>query len=131
MTTKDLRVYCVDDHADTLRLYQLVIDEEPDMMCVGTSMSTTGLLEAIERARPSVVTLDLRMPGADPLLLLESLHALMPDLHVLIVSGQESDPDCDAAITRGAAGFFKKTQDLDLLLNSIRRVARGERVNQH
>jgi two-component system chemotaxis response regulator CheB len=63
----------------------------------------------IERYRPSVITLDLAMPGIDGMSFLDELAAI-PHAPVLVVSSHTPD-DSDMAhqaIARGAAACFDK-----------------------
>ena len=129
MGTDKIRVFCVDDDESTVAYYRIAFSIEPDMELVGSSPSTKGLLEAVAAARPTVVLLDLLIPGYDSLEALEELHARWPDLAILIVSGLESDEKVREAFERGARGFFLKATDPTELTAVIRRTAAGERVD--
>jgi two-component system response regulator YesN len=127
--TDRIRVFCVDDDESTVAFYRIAFSIEPDLQFAGSLPSTKGLLAAVEEARPSVLLLDLLIPGQDSLAALEQLHARWPELAVLIVSGLESDEAVARAFERGARGFFLKATDPSQLTAVIRRIAAGERVD--
>ncbi len=124
-----IRVFCVDDDESTSRFYQHTLNLEADMEFVGSYLSTDGLLQAVEDAKPSVLLLDLLIPGCDTLEALEELRARFPLLAVLVVSGLDDGDVVAEVFRRGASGFFLKTMDLTQLTSVIRRAAAGERVN--
>lgn len=129
MVGEEIRVFCVDDHEGTSSLYRLAMELESDMEFVGSLASTEGLLQAVEAARPSVLLLDLVIPGCDTLEALRKLRARFPALVVLVVSGLDAGDIVAEAFRCGASGFLLKTMDLDELTPVIRRAAAGERVN--
>jgi DNA-binding NarL/FixJ family response regulator len=129
MVGERIRVFCVDDHEETSGFYRIALEFESDMKLVGSLPSTEGLLLAVEATRPSVLLLDLVIPGCDALAALEKLRARFPDLVILVVSGLEESDVVAEAFRRGASGFFLKTMDLRGLTSVIRRAAAGERVN--
>ncbi len=53
----------VDDEAPARDRLERLVAELPDWSCVGSCASGTEAIEQIERQRPAVVLLDIRMPG--------------------------------------------------------------------
>jgi DNA-binding NarL/FixJ family response regulator len=77
---------------------------------VGEAGGGEAALDAIERLRPDVVLLDLRMPDIDGLEVLHRLRDLdpPPPCKVLIVSASLDEHVEQAARTAGAAGCVSK-----------------------
>ena len=77
---------------------------------IGEAEGGEAALEAIERLRPDVVLLDLRMPDIDGLEVLERLRDLdpPPPCKVLIVSASLDEQVEQAARAAGAAGCVSK-----------------------
>ena len=78
--------------------------------CVGEADGGEAALDAIERLRPDVVLLDLRMPDIDGLEVLDRLRDLdpPPQCKVLIVSASLDEHVEQAARAAGAAGCVSK-----------------------
>lgn len=69
------------------------------------------------RRRPDVVVSDLQMPGFDGLELTRRMHAVDPDLPVVLTTGVENTKDViTAAQDYGAVACLKKPMALDELL---------------
>ncbi|MNI21181.1 C4-dicarboxylate transport transcriptional regulatory protein DctD [compost metagenome] len=80
-----------------------------------------GLAGQLERDWPGVVVSDIRMPGMDGLELLSELHALDPELPVLLITGHGDVPLAVQAMRAGAYDFLEKPFASDALLDSVRR----------
>jgi len=100
-----------------------------------TAADGEQLLEAVERTRPDVALVDIRMPPthtAEGLAAAAAIRECMPDVGVLVLS-QYVDADYALAILRdhpSRSGYLLKDRvtQLDTLLEAIERVARGESV---
>lgn len=71
MTT--VRVVIVEDEGPARRRLRELVDEAPDVECVGEARDATSAVETIDRLRPDVVFLDVRLPGGTGLDVLDRL----------------------------------------------------------
>ena len=79
-------------------------------------------LEEVQREPPDLVLCDLRMPRIDGLQLLEAVHAQLPELPVVVMSGAGLVSDAIGALKRGAWDYIEKPIIvLDVLEHSVRR----------
>jgi CheY-like chemotaxis protein len=77
-------------------------------------------LEMAARRKPDVVVSDLQMPRMDGLALTRRLHAVDPQLPIVLNSGLENTKDVmTAAEAYGAVACLKKPMNLDELLWTI------------
>ncbi len=81
----------------------------------------------IDKTRPNVVLLDLRLPGMDGVTATRELQARAPDSKVMILSAYTRQHDVDEAWAAGVHGYVTKMQDAEGLRDAIRAVAAGER----
>ncbi len=126
MSTSITSVLVVDDHEDMAVTLKVLIDGEPGMQCCGHLNCADRLIHAIGEQKPSIVLLDLTMPGRAPLEALAEAAAAFPATRIVVLSGQD-DPDLvDRAVNYGAWGFICKRGDPRTILNAIRIVASGE-----
>jgi DNA-binding NarL/FixJ family response regulator len=93
---------------------------------VGEAEGGEAALDAIERLRPDVVLLDLRMPDIDGLGVLDRLRDLDPPprCKVLIVSASLDDHVEEAARAAGAAGCVSKDMARADICAAALRIAR-------
>jgi DNA-binding NtrC family response regulator len=64
---------------------------------------------------PDVAVIDLRLPDADGLVLLQAIRADDPELGVVMLTGHADVPTAVRAMQLGAADFLEKPVDLDAL----------------
>jgi DNA-binding NarL/FixJ family response regulator len=103
-------VLVVDDSPVFRRGMGRAVGLHADLELVGEADGGEAALDAIERLRPDVVLLDLRMPDIDGLEVLDRLRDLDPPpaCRVLIVSASLDEETERAALAAGAAGCASK-----------------------
>lgn len=123
-----IKVLCVDDNLAVAGMFALSIAQERDMEHVGTLHRADGLGAAIAEKRPSVVLLDVSMPGRAPLEVLSEVSASFPDTRVIVCSGYEDTELISKAIEAGAWGYISKDSSPEEILRAIRDVSAGRIV---
>jgi two-component system, NarL family, response regulator DevR len=125
----EIRVAIIDDHAIVRQGLRAMIDRETDLRVVGEA-PTAGLATAmLDRTRPRVVLLDLRLTGSsecDGLSLCAAITQRYPDSRVLVLTSSADEWLILESIKQGAKGFVLKDVDLTELVRAIRAVHRGE-----
>lgn len=122
-----MKILVVDDHAlvrEGLRHVLQDLDGQP-VRIVEAASSAEALARARENADLDLVLLDLRLPDASGLDTLQELGRVVPDLPVVLLSGEESADVMHTAFDRGAAGFIPKSSLSDVLLSALRLVMAG------
>jgi two-component system response regulator PilR (NtrC family) len=87
-----------------------------------TAADGTAALEAIEQQDFAVVITDLRMPGADGLVVLDRARQVSPQTVVLVMTAHASVDTAVAALRRGAADYILKPVVFDDLLTKVARL---------
>ena len=126
---EEIRVAIIDDHAIVRQGLRAMIDKEPDLRVVGEAPSARQATTMIERVRPSVVLLDLRLTAGsecDGLSLCGTITHRHPDSRVLVLTSFVDERLILESIKQGAKGFVLKDVDLTELVRAIRAVHRGE-----
>lgn len=95
----------------------------------GAATASDARRLAAEHA-PDVVLLDLRLPDASGLQLLDALRADEPDLGVIVLSGFADVPSTVQAMQRGAVDVLEKPVDLDVLAAAVERAGKLGRMRQ-
>lgn len=114
----------------------LIVDDDPGVLrALKWSLDSYDLVTATDRAsavaafdqhRPPVVALDMGLPPAvddasEGLATLDAILAIEPSTKVIMVSGNEVRAHAVAAIDRGAADFYAKPIDENILSLIIKR----------
>lgn len=123
-----VRVGLVDDHA-LLRLgLKTLIDDQDDMEVVGEGDSTSTALQMVERTRPQVVLMDIRLPGDSGLEATRQLTAKYPETKVVMLTSFADEQLVIDAIRAGAVGYILKEVGNEEVLRGIRAAASGGSV---
>ncbi len=123
---KRTRVLLVDDHAIVRLGLMTLINDQPDMEVVGEAGTAGEAVQAVERLRPAVVLMDIRMPGEGGLEATRQITARFPETRVVILTSFADDELLLHAISAGAAGYVLKQVGNEELLRAISAAARGE-----
>lgn len=126
LTKTPIRVLCVDNHAFLVEGLQARLSLARDMEFVGRLPTAEDLVAEAKRTNADVVLLDIEMPGPDPFEALEDLVRQLPNTRVIILSAFVRDHYIDAAVNAGAWGYLSKTDDPEMIIDSIRKVMQGE-----
>lgn len=128
MTPPTIKLVLVDDHS-------LVRQGLADLLSRGAGMqvmATTGRAEEtqalLDRHKPDLLILDLRMAPTDGITLLKSLRDKGYDTPVVILTMSEAAEDLAAALRLGVRGYLLKDMEPADVIDAIRAAARGELV---
>src|SRR5512136_1305309 len=78
-----------------------------------------SFLQKLDTMEPALVLLDIWLPGLDGMQLLKRLHARIPTLPVIMMSGHAGIDAAVAAIKAGAYDFLEKPLHLEVLLDKV------------
>jgi two-component system, NarL family, response regulator NreC len=116
-------VVIADDHTVVRQGLRLLIDNEPGMQVIAEA-GTVPDAERMARAhRPTVLVLDLNMPGGSSL---EAIPRLREHVAVVVLTMQDDPAFARQALQAGALGFVLKEAADEELLEAIRLAATGE-----
>lgn len=127
--TPAARVLLVDDHAIVRRGLRAILELEPGICVVAEAGTWSEALRALERARPDVILLDLKLSQdrtADGLELCAEILRRRPDAEVVVLSTFLDEELLNQALRRGAKAYVLKDVDVGELVQIIRAVRRGE-----
>ncbi|WP_231496438.1 response regulator transcription factor [Rhodococcus sp. UNC363MFTsu5.1] len=114
----------IDDEALVRTGFELILGQDPEIEVVATADDRTAL-DQIERHRPDVVLLDIRMPHIDGLTILrETLRRDEPPA-VAILTTFDADEYVVEALRLGASGFLLKDTDPRQLATLVKTLAAG------
>ncbi|MGW4848387.1 response regulator [Nocardia brasiliensis] len=119
-----IRVVVVDDEALVRSGFELILNAAADIEVVATATGSEAVA-AVERERPDVVLLDIRMPDLDGLAVLRLLRALPEAPVVAMLTTFDTDEYILSALRSGAAGFVLKDTEPEQLAQLTRTLAAG------
>jgi two-component system nitrate/nitrite response regulator NarL len=123
-----IRIVLADDHRIILEGLEQLFRREKDFEIVATATNGEDTLAAVREHHPDVLVLDIRMPRGDGLWVLKQVHTeKLPTRVVLLTATLDEDEMLDA-MQSGVAGLVLKEAAAVNLVETVRRVHRGERA---
>ncbi|MCA2178389.1 response regulator transcription factor [Nonomuraea glycinis] len=119
-----IRVLIADDHPVVRQGLRTFLDLQEDISVVGEAGDGAEAVELVERLRPDVLLLDLKMPVLDGLATLGRLAGTAT--RVVVLTSVSDRADVAPAIRAGAAGFLYKDVDPSALVQGVRAVHEGQ-----
>lgn len=113
------RILIVDDEEAVCWSLQRALGREGHAVSVAATAEQAFAL--LERQRPDVLLLDVRLPGMDGLTALARLHQLAPDLPVVVMTAFGDLPTAVRAVEGGAFDYLSKPFDLQQALECVNR----------
>ncbi len=121
-------ILVADDEADIRASLRRILEYEK--MRVDEAASGAEALEKVERARPDVVLLDIKMPRVDGLEALAQIRRRDGDLPVIVISGHGTIATAVEATKLGAFDFMEKPLERDRVLLVLRNALERRRLQE-
>jgi two-component system, NarL family, response regulator DegU len=98
----------------------------PDITVVGTSEINDGVLGVIDNLPPDVTLLDIDGTSEAALTLARKIKQHSPSVAIVVLASNPNDEQLFEALKGQAASYLSKETTAERLLDTVRRVARGE-----
>ncbi|MEW2486153.1 response regulator transcription factor [Streptomyces sp. NPDC048411] len=123
-----VRLLIVDDDPLVRAGLTFMLGGAADIVIVGEGADGSEVAGLVDRLRPDVVLMDIRMPTVDGLAATEALRSRPDAPEVVVLTTFHADEQVLRAIRAGAAGFVLKDTPPAQIVDSVRRVAAGDPV---
>lgn len=121
----EVSVIIVEDYKLTRMGLKSTLEEFDGISVIGESEDAEKGLILINRLKPSVVLMDLGLPGMNGIEATNRLKQENPDIKVIILTSHERDEEVLASLGSGANAYCLKDIEPQALVNVIREVAKG------
>src|SRR3954469_7087032 len=123
----DITIVLADDHAVVRSGLRLLLDQAGGLHGVSEAGDAESALRPVLGHKPSVLVLDLNMPGELPSLdAIPKVAEASPGTRVVVLTMQEDPEFARQALRAGAAGYVLKEAADSELVDAVRRAAAGE-----
>lgn len=120
------KILVVDDHPMTRAGVVYLLSKQEDMIVCGEAGNPSEALAEISRSLPDLLLTDMTMPGRSGVEFVKDVHALHPDLPILVVSMHDEVIYAERALRAGTRGYIMKEAGGEKLLAAVRRVLSGQ-----
>jgi two-component system, NarL family, nitrate/nitrite response regulator NarL len=125
MTTPTIRLMLVDDHPLVRDGLRARLASVPGLAVVAEAESADAALDVAPRAAPDLVLMDIGLRGANGIEATRRLRALLPALHVVVLSMHDNAEYVREALQAGAGGYVLKDSPAEDIVAAIHAVMAG------
>jgi DNA-binding NarL/FixJ family response regulator len=125
-----MKILIVDDHPIVRAGLRRLLTAEP-VTEVHEAADGREALDALREQRPTLVILDLNLPGLGGVEVIARLKTADPEARILVLSMHDDYIHVTRALQAGAAGYVSKNAPPEELLEAVRRVAGGHTYIEH
>lgn len=123
---KPITVMLVDDHPALRAGLRSLIDSDPALHVIAEVASGEAAYAEYRAKQPDTVVMDLSMEGFGGIEAIRRIRSFDSRAALLVFTVHTSEVLLERALEAGALGFVTKGNDVDILLNGLKSIARGE-----
>ncbi|WP_280267205.1 response regulator transcription factor [Nocardia wallacei] len=121
-----IRVLIADDQQLVREGLSVMLTAQPGIEVVGDAADGAEAVSAVDRLRPDIVLMDIRMPVVDGIEATRRITAGTHLTRIVVLTTFDLDEYVYAALHAGASGFLLKDASAHALGDAVRAVARGD-----
>ncbi|MBI4761981.1 MAG: response regulator [Chloroflexota bacterium] len=118
-------ILLADDHQVLREALRFLLESQPDFHVVAETGDGLEAAALVEKHRPDVLIVDMRMPGLSGLEVARRTKRLSPATKVIILSMYDAEAYVMDSLAAGAAGYVLKQSSSQELLSAIRQTLAG------
>jgi two-component system response regulator NreC len=123
--TETITIVLADDHSVVRSGLRMLLEAEPDIEVVAEAGDVDAARRYTLGHKPTVLVLDLNMPGGSSLEAIPTIADASPDTSVVVLTMQEDPAFAREALRAGARGYVLKHAAGTELVQAIRAAAGG------
>jgi DNA-binding NarL/FixJ family response regulator len=121
-----VKILLVDDHEIVRRGIRGLLEGQEDLTVVGEAANAAEAVRRTGFDSPDLVIMDVRLPDGSGVEACRDIRSGFPDVKVLMLTSYADEEALMSAILAGASGYLLKRIDSTELIDSVRKVGRGE-----
>ena len=121
----EAQILIVDDHPIVRHGLGQLIDDTEGMSVCGSASNHAEALQTLKQTKTDLVIVDLSLGDESGLDLVKKLHALHPELPVLVLSMHDEAYYADRVLRAGAMGYIMKQEAAEQMISAIHQVLSG------
>src|SRR5205814_326192 len=118
-----IRLVLVEDNQVFREALELLLGLRTDIEVVASVSEGSAAAEVVRLHQPDVVLMDYRLPGIDGVQATKAVRQAAPDVAVVCLTASANLREVDALFEAGAVACLSKDQELDEIVEAIRRAA--------
>ena len=123
-----IRVVIADDHSLVRQGLRRYLEMADGIEVVGEASTGGEAVDVVDRERPDIALMDIRMPEMDGLEAARTINSRHPEIGIVMLTAYDDRHFVVEAVRAGARGYVLKARDAEHLTQTVRLVAGGNMV---
>lgn len=123
----DIKIVIVDDSSFSIAFIKDILEKNA-FEVVGEAGTLEEVKEVVKAKRPTMVTMDMTLPGTDGLECTRAIHEIDKNIKVIVISSLMDDEIVKEARENKVSAYIQKPVDPDKLITAINRVMASEEL---
>ena len=121
-----ISVVLADDHVVVRSALRLLLEGEPDIVVVAEAGDAETAARFVKGHRPTVLILDVNMPGESGLAAIPRIRGETPDTQIVVLTMQDETAFARQALQAGVLAYILKEAASEELVKAVRMAAVGK-----
>ena len=127
MASDRIRLLLVDDQKLFVENLKVILEmSDPSFSVIAIAENGKQALEEVEREKPDIILMDVRMPEMDGVEATVLIHRKYPDIKIMMLTTFDDDIYVHDALAGGAAGYILKNTSTENLIQAIKALNMGQ-----
>src|ERR687896_2384318 len=123
-----IRIVIADDHSLVRQGLRRYLEMADGIEVVGEASTGGEAVDLVDRERPDIALMDIRMPEMEGLEAARTINERHPDIGIVMLTAYDDRHFVVEAVRAGARGYVLKARDAEHLTQTVRLVAAGNLV---
>ncbi|MEX0271844.1 response regulator [Leptolyngbyaceae cyanobacterium UHCC 1019] len=120
-----LKVLIVEDDPMMQLGLEQTLGEYPQLTIVGQAGDGYLAVEMAKSLKPDIIVMDIGLPRQDGIAATQQIKAILPEIHIVILTSHMTEIEVIAALSSGADAFCIKGTNVDRLIAAIAAAQEG------
>jgi two-component system, NarL family, response regulator NreC len=121
-----ITIVLADDHVVVRSALRLLLEAEPDIKVVAEAGDADAAIRYVSGHRPTVLILDLNMPGGSGLQAIPKIRDQSPETQIVVLTMQDETAFAREALQAGVLAYILKEAASEELVKAVRMAAQGK-----
>lgn len=120
-----IKILIADDQALIRQSLEIVLAAYENIAVIGSASNGFEVLEQLEKEKPDVILMDIRMPKMDGVVCTKTIKEKYSQIKIIILTTFDDDEFVFSALKYGASGYLLKGASMNELYQAILNVYNG------